>query len=256
MVRGLALSVAPLSPRSPPNNNSGPLGGALRPLGGTIDGRPGRGRPFRSSASTSATRSLVSARATPTRGQTPDQGQAPSRDAALQTKSFPAAAASSLLRLLYRDYSSAIIRHTWRRPSHPIAHGSDGKRQREKSREEPQGLRGGHGVAFCAMSSQAVDCNALEATASIEDITGNEQNRDILRSLQNDEISALWLCRPDLSEDYEDYELGSSRELDWLGHFVKKSTRLECVGVWGSGAFGNCSGHSVDRFLDDLGQGA
>ncbi|EJK47152.1 hypothetical protein THAOC_34152 [Thalassiosira oceanica] len=104
------------------------------------------------------------------------------------------------------------------------------------------------------MSSQAVDCNALEATTSVEDITGNEHNRDILRALQNDELSQLWLCRPDLATEFEDYGLGSSRELDWLGHFVKKSTGLKSVGIFGSGTFGNCSGHSVDRFLDDLGK--
>ncbi|EJK48738.1 hypothetical protein THAOC_32437, partial [Thalassiosira oceanica] len=102
------------------------------------------------------------------------------------------------------------------------------------------------------MSSQAVDCNALEATTSIEDITGNERNRDILRALQNDELSQLWLRRPGVSEDDEVYELGSSRELDWLGHFAKKSTRLESIGILG--AFSNCSGHSVERFFHDLGK--
>ncbi|EJK64254.1 hypothetical protein THAOC_15029, partial [Thalassiosira oceanica] len=106
---------------------------------------------------------------------------------------------------------------------------------------------------YSFMSSQAVDCNALEATTSIEEITENERNRDILLRLQCDELSALWLCRPDLSEDDEDYGLGSSRELDWLGHFAKKSTRLESFGIMGD-TFVNCSGHSVDRFLDDLGK--
>ncbi|EJK52647.1 hypothetical protein THAOC_28058, partial [Thalassiosira oceanica] len=111
------------------------------------------------------------------------------------------------------------------------------------------------GELSSSMSSQAVDCNALEATTSIEEITGDEHKRDILRSLQNDEISQLWLCNPDLATgDCEEYELGSSRELDWLGHFAKKSTRLESVGISGVGTFGNCSGHSVDRFLDDLGK--
>ncbi|EJK51124.1 hypothetical protein THAOC_29736 [Thalassiosira oceanica] len=105
------------------------------------------------------------------------------------------------------------------------------------------------------MSSQeAVDCNALEATTSIEDITGNEHNRDILRALQNDELSDLWLCRPDLSVDNEDYGLGSSRELEWLGHFAKKGSRLGSVGIFGDDTFVNCSGQSVDRFLDDLGK--
>ncbi|EJK67528.1 hypothetical protein THAOC_11421, partial [Thalassiosira oceanica] len=102
--------------------------------------------------------------------------------------------------------------------------------------------------------SGGLDCNALEATTSIEDITGNEHNQDILRSLQNDELSELWLYSSDLDMEYKekDYELGSSRELDWLGHFAKKSTRLESIGIFGIGTFRNCSGHSVDRFLHDL----
>ncbi|EJK77912.1 hypothetical protein THAOC_00221 [Thalassiosira oceanica] len=104
------------------------------------------------------------------------------------------------------------------------------------------------------MSSQAaVDCNALEATTSIEEITDNEHNRDTLRWLQNDELPQLWLCNPDQATG-GDYELGSSRELEWLGHFAKKSTCLEGVGILGDDTFGNCSRHSVDRFLDDLGK--
>ncbi|EJK71945.1 hypothetical protein THAOC_06569, partial [Thalassiosira oceanica] len=54
----------------------------------------------------------------------------------------------------------------------------------------------------------------------------------------------------DMEYGEKEYQLGSSRELDWLGHFAKKSTRLESIGILG--AFGNCSGHSVDRFLNDL----
>ncbi|EJK47655.1 hypothetical protein THAOC_33608 [Thalassiosira oceanica] len=110
------------------------------------------------------------------------------------------------------------------------------------------------------MPSQADDCNALEATTSIEEMSENEFNRDILRTLQNDELFELWLCTQCLRDmeyvEYEDYEYepGSSRELDWLGHFVKKSTRLEVVGISGVGTFGNCSGHSVDKFLDNLGK--
>ncbi|EJK52703.1 hypothetical protein THAOC_27995, partial [Thalassiosira oceanica] len=91
-------------------------------------------------------------------------------------------------------------------------------------------------LAVAHMSSQAVDCNALEATTSIEEITDNEHNRDTLRSLQNDELPALWLCKPGMAirwGDYEEFELGSSRELDWLRHFAKKSTRLEMVGISG-----------------------
>ncbi|EJK69901.1 hypothetical protein THAOC_08801 [Thalassiosira oceanica] len=105
---------------------------------------------------------------------------------------------------------------------------------------------------------EAVDCNALEATTSIEEITEDELNRDILRYLKNDELYTLWLCRPGLAtecgERYQlhSYELGSSRELYWLGHFAKKSTSPDSVGIFGVGTFGNCSGHSVDRFFDDL----
>ncbi|EJK47020.1 hypothetical protein THAOC_34287, partial [Thalassiosira oceanica] len=128
------------------------------------------------------------------------------------------------------------------------AEGNEGKGRKAEERARKNGPS--------TKSPIAVDCNALEAaaTTSIDDITGNEHNRDNLRALQNDELSELWLCRPDLSEDDEDYGLGSSRELDWLGHFVKKSTRLESVGIMGSGAFDNCSGHSVERFFHDLGK--
>ncbi|EJK47373.1 hypothetical protein THAOC_33908 [Thalassiosira oceanica] len=105
------------------------------------------------------------------------------------------------------------------------------------------------------MSSQAVDCDALEATTSIEEITENDYNWDTLRSLQNDELSDLWLCSEDMATGIcGEYELGSSRELEWLGHFAKKSTHLESVGIYGDHAFVNCSGQSVDRFLDDLSQ--
>ncbi|EJK51123.1 hypothetical protein THAOC_29735, partial [Thalassiosira oceanica] len=112
-------------------------------------------------------------------------------------------------------------------------------------------------LAVAHMSSQAVDCNALEATTSIEEITDNEHNRDTLRSLQNDELPAVWLCKPGMAirmGDYEEFELGSSRELEWLGHFAKKSTHLEIIGISGDGAFGNCSGHSVEGFFHDLSQ--
>ncbi|EJK66635.1 hypothetical protein THAOC_12429, partial [Thalassiosira oceanica] len=157
-------------------------------------------------------------------------------------------------------------------PGRPIA--SPGRRQTAASARKPEKGRGGvercaanaqqllaalppsslsHTTSFMS-SSQAVDCNALEATTSFEDITGNEHNQDILRTLKNDRLSELWLCRPDLSKGEEDYGLGSSRELDWLGHFTKKSTRLESVGIFGDDTFVNCSGHSVDRFLDDLGK--
>ncbi|EJK51644.1 hypothetical protein THAOC_29165, partial [Thalassiosira oceanica] len=138
-------------------------------------------------------------------------------------------------------------RLTWRRTqsSHCLASGS----ANSTAALRPPRYRTPHSF----MSSQAVDCNILEATTSIEDITENEHNRDILRTLQNDELSELWLCTQGLDMEYGEYGLGSSRELDWLGHFAKKSTRLESFGIMGD-TFVNCSGHSVDRFLDDLGK--
>ncbi|EJK47024.1 hypothetical protein THAOC_34284 [Thalassiosira oceanica] len=168
----------------------------------------------------------------------------------------PSSACAQFIALAIRTTECYIPSHVEKTHSLPIvsptavtANGS--ARNPEKSRGGEGGVRG---VVHSAMSSQAVDCNALEAMTSVEDITGNEHSRDILRALQNDELSQLWLCRPDLATEFEDYELGSSRELDWLGHFAKKSTSLESIGVIGIGTFGNCSEHSVDRFLDDLGK--
>ena len=45
----------------------------------------------------------------------------------------------------------------------------------------------------------------------------------------------------------------SSKELGWLGHFVKKSTRLERFCIHGLNIFDGCSEQSVDRFFEDLG---
>ena len=105
------------------------------------------------------------------------------------------------------------------------------------------------------MSAREVDYDALVATTSVEEITENERNRDILRSLKNDELPALWLCAPHLAEDPEDYVPGDSTDLGWLGHFVEKSTRLERFGIHGRrNIFGSCSGQSVDRFFEDLGR--
>ena len=104
------------------------------------------------------------------------------------------------------------------------------------------------------MMSQAVDYDALEASTSIEEITENMRNQNILQSLKHDYLPALWLCAPALAEDDEDYVLGGSTELGWLGHFVKKSTHLESFGVHGLNIFDNCSGESVDRFFEELGR--
>ena len=88
-------------------------------------------------------------------------------------------------------------------------------------------------MSSSSSSSRAVDYEALEATTSIEDITEDELNREILRSLSDDDakLSHLRLCSlNDLevngAED-GDYHPGSSEELGWLGHFAKKSTRFE-----------------------------
>ncbi|EJK48503.1 hypothetical protein THAOC_32691 [Thalassiosira oceanica] len=103
------------------------------------------------------------------------------------------------------------------------------------------------------MSSQAVNYyDALATTTSVEDITDNEDNQGALRSLKNDELSSLWLVIQSMVAEHGDYVLGGNTELGWLGHFVKKSTRLDAFGISGGDALDNCSGHSVDRFLDDL----
>ena len=102
------------------------------------------------------------------------------------------------------------------------------------------------------MSSQEVDYDALVETTSVEEITENGINRDTLLSLKNDELRALSLC-PGFAEDDGDYVPGGSAELGWLGHFVKKSTRLESFAMYGYYIFDGCSEQSVERFFGDLG---
>ncbi|EJK54169.1 hypothetical protein THAOC_26268 [Thalassiosira oceanica] len=81
------------------------------------------------------------------------------------------------------------------------------------------------------MSSQGVDYDTLEATTSIEEIT-------------EDTI---------LAAEHGDYVLdGSTEELGWLGHFMKKSTRLNEFRISGGDALVSCSGQSVDKFIGDL----
>ena len=106
------------------------------------------------------------------------------------------------------------------------------------------------------MSSQAVDCDALVTTTSVEEITDEVFNLGTLRSLKNDDLPALYLCKPGLATVHTDYLLGDSgsAELGWLGHFVKKSTCLESFGILGEGIFDGCSKQSVDRFFEDLGK--
>ena len=71
------------------------------------------------------------------------------------------------------------------------------------------------------MTSPAVDYDTLAATTSVEEMTDNKSNQDVLRSLKNDERTALWLCAPGLADDPGDFVLRNSEELGWLGHFVK-----------------------------------
>ncbi|EJK70537.1 hypothetical protein THAOC_08092, partial [Thalassiosira oceanica] len=111
-----------------------------------------------------------------------------------------------------------------------------------------------HLILHPFMSSLAIGYDALEATTNVEDITEISENQDILRSLKNDELPALRLLAPGQAKKARDYEVRSSRELGWLGHFMKKSTRLESFGMYGYGAdtLNNCSEESVNRFFGDL----
>ena len=107
------------------------------------------------------------------------------------------------------------------------------------------------------MSSQAVDYDALEASTSIEEITENEFYQDTLRSLKNDDLPALFLCTQGAAVEGEGLghiTFDSSRELDWLGHFARKSTCLNEFGMYGMEIFDRCSGQSVDKFFENLGR--
>ena len=107
------------------------------------------------------------------------------------------------------------------------------------------------------MSSQAVDYDALEASTSIEEITENEFYQDTLRSLKNDDLPALFLCTQGVAVEGEGLghiTFDSSRELDWLGHFARKSTCLNEFGMYGMEIFDRCSGQSVDKFFENLGR--
>ena len=103
------------------------------------------------------------------------------------------------------------------------------------------------------MSSQEIDYDALAATTSVEEITENELNWDILQSLKNDKLRALCLSTPDPANDHGDYVVGGSAELGWLGHFAKKSTHLEGFDMNGTEIFISCTVQSVERFFEDLG---
>ena len=109
-------------------------------------------------------------------------------------------------------------------------------------------------------SSKTADYDALVATTSIEDITENEDNRNILRLLRDDDarLSRLRLRSDDIAEEYatcDDYHPGSSAELGWLGHFAKMSTHLENFTFFGGDIFSSCSSEqSVDTFFQDIGK--
>ena len=108
----------------------------------------------------------------------------------------------------------------------------------------------------CRMSSsRETYYDALEATTNIEDMTGDEGNQDILRSLRDDRLSSLIICQGEYLYGLEgEYILSQSKDLGWLGHFAKKSSRLEEFCIRGSDAFGNCSEQSVNKFLEDIGR--
>ena len=119
-------------------------------------------------------------------------------------------------------------------------------------------------LAWLTMSTpeSPVDYDDLVATTSIEGITEDETNREILLLLR-DNISSLYalsLCSEDnvdaFVDGYGDYHPDSSDELGWLGHFAKKSTHLDTISFCGSDdeIFDRCSRQSVDRFYEDIGK--
>ena len=108
-------------------------------------------------------------------------------------------------------------------------------------------------------STNTVDYDALAATTSIEDITEDAKNQEILRSLRDDDVnlSRLYLCKRDYTSDPHCCP-GSSEELGWLGHFVKNSAHLEDFEMCGcegpDDIFDDCSEESVVRFFEDIGK--
>ena len=101
--------------------------------------------------------------------------------------------------------------------------------------------------------------DALEATTSIEDMTGGEPNRQTLRLLRDNDadIHRLCICNELNLDEPGDYCPSSSKGLGWLGHFAKKSTRLEEFSLYGSGDLDlllDRFKESVGRFFDDIGK--
>lgn len=104
------------------------------------------------------------------------------------------------------------------------------------------------------MSSRAVDYDALEATTSVEGMTYDDDNQEILQLLKDDHGDFPCLCISEEVYGNREYLPYSSEELGWLGHFAKKSAHLVEFSVEGDKAFNNCSQQSVDRFFEDIGK--
>ena len=102
-------------------------------------------------------------------------------------------------------------------------------------------------------SSNKTDYDVLAATTSTEDMTEDVLNQDTLWSLKNADLCHLRLCSEAVARDFGDFRPGSSKELGWLGHFVKKSTNLHRFLLGGNDVFINCTEQSVDGFFEDLG---
>eukprot|EP00984_Skeletonema_dohrnii_P027879 scaffold17584_cov71-Skeletonema_dohrnii-CCMP3373.AAC.3 len=78
------------------------------------------------------------------------------------------------------------------------------------------------------------DDNYYEANASdisLEDITSSEHNARILRWLRDgdDNLSHLSLCREEVWWNY--FRLGEGDDLGWLGYFIGKSVKLQCLEI-------------------------
>ena len=111
--------------------------------------------------------------------------------------------------------------------------------------------------------SAKTDYYALEATTKIEDMVEDELCQDTLRSLKYDDLDYLRIVAEDtrthgLLLEHGDYHPSSDEELGWLGHFIKKSSNLEFLGMHGKDIrddiFSNCSKQSIDKCFEDIGK--
>lgn len=107
-------------------------------------------------------------------------------------------------------------------------------------------------------SLKATDYDALVETTSIEDMTEDEMNYGILWSLMFDhtfddaDLPRLRLCSDGrLTRRRGDFIPWSSKELGWLGYFVKESVSIKEFGVVGRDIFENCSEESVNIFFHE-----